>query len=349
MQSTSPYGSRRATLLRGDGDVYLYLEDVTGPTVETASAVWVANEGPAPTGAYDPTVHGSGAPPRMSPSGTRHPDGCPPLRQVDFVWFEEGDAVALVDPEGVVAVVPGWGGRDGFYGYSRYATGQTTIAWELSGDAQELLSQKVKDSQDFWAWRRGGAWSHIRSTGLAHLEGVIGPQEAAWPLGESTFPELIATRHRFGDHDVWITATTGLSAQRMAGVEEYLDNPDAAARVELVIARPEPDQLGAELLSALAQVPFMRCTWLGEGHTIGGTVGSYPAFGPDKASLLLTAKPPFQPDLPPPDLRGLTRRDCPVTYLWVLVIDEETFGLARSRDARNAVAHLAAQGQSFVQ
>ena len=30
MQSTSPYGSRRATLLRGEGDVYLYLEDVTG-------------------------------------------------------------------------------------------------------------------------------------------------------------------------------------------------------------------------------------------------------------------------------------------------------------------------------
>lgn len=125
--------------------------------------------------------------------------------------------------------------------------------------------------------------------------------------------------------------------------------PDAAARIELALARPVPDQVGAELLSALAQVPFTRCTWLGEGHTIGGAAGSYPAFGADKVSLLLTARPPFQPDLPPPDLRGLTRRDCPVTYLWVLVIDEETFGLARSRDALAAVAHLAATGQTWVQ
>ncbi len=347
MQSTSPYGSRRATLLRGEGDVYLYLEDVTGPVAETASAVWVANERPAPTDSYDPTK-GSGAPPRMAPAGTRHPDGCPPLRQVELIWFEEGDAVALVDEQGVVAVVPGWGGRDGFYGYSRYATGQTPIAWELSGEADALLGEKVAESREFWAWRRGGAWNHIRSTGTAHLEEVVGPQEAAWPLGPSAFPEMIASRHRFGEHDIWVTATTGVSAQRMAGVEEFIDNPDSAARIELVIARSEPDSVGAELLNALSQVPFGRCTWLGEGHTVGGAVGSYPAFGPDKASLLLTARPPFQRDLPPPDLRGLTRRGCPVTYLWVLVIDEETFGLARSRDARNAVAHMASKGLSWV-
>jgi hypothetical protein len=347
MQSTSPYGSRRATLLRGEGDVYLYVEDVTGEASETTSAVWVANERPAPTGSYDPTRSG-GAPPRMAPAGTRHPDGCPPLRQVELVWFEEGDAVALVDDDGVVAVVPGWGGREGFYGYSRYANGQTPIAWELSGEADQLLNQKVTDSREFWSWRRSGAWSHIRTTGQAHLEEVIGEQEAAWPLGPSKFPEMIASRHRFGDHEIWVTATTGLSAQRMAGVEEYIDNPDSAARIELVIARSEPDSVGAELLNALAQVPFGRCTWLGEGHTVGGTVGSYPAFGPDKASLLLTANPPFQTELPPPDLRGLTRRESPVTYLWVLVIDEETFGMARSHDARYAVAHMASKGLSFV-
>src|SRR5690606_16846052 len=117
MQSTSPYGSRRATLLRGEGDVYLYLEDVTGPVAETASAAVGANRRPAPTASYDPPK-GSGAPPRVAPAGARHPDGCPPLRQVELIWFEEGDAVALVDEQGVVAVVPGWGGRDGFYGYS---------------------------------------------------------------------------------------------------------------------------------------------------------------------------------------------------------------------------------------
>ncbi len=347
MQSTSPYGSRRATLLRGEGDLYLYLEDVTGPVAETTSAVWVANERSAPTGSDDASRSG-GAPPRMAPAGTRFPDGCPPLRKVELVWFEEGDAVALIDEAGAVAVVPGWAGRDGFYGYSRYATGHTPIAWELTGEADVLLNEKVRESRAFWSWRRTGAWNEIRTSGLDHLEAAIGSHETTWSLGPSRFPEMIASRHRFGGHDVWVTVTTGLSAQRMPGVEEYVDTPDSAARIELAAARREPDDAGAELLNALAQVPFGRCTWLGEGHTVGGKVGSYPAFGADKAALLLTARPPFQGDLRAPRLGGLVRGGCPVTYLWVLVVDEETFGLARRQDARAALAHMAARGLSWI-
>jgi hypothetical protein len=132
MRSTSPYGSRRAVLLRGSGDIYLYLEDVTGEAAETSSAVWVANQAVAPVHPPDPTDttvrNDDGGPPRMAATGTRHPEGCPPLQDVEFVWFEEGDGVALVDDEGIVAVVPGWGGRDDFYGYSRYAQGHTPIA-----------------------------------------------------------------------------------------------------------------------------------------------------------------------------------------------------------------------------
>ena len=349
MRSTSPYGSRRAVLLRGVGDTFLYLEDITGEETETTSAVWVANHAAAPADPADPAARvDDGGPPRMAVSGTRHPEGCPALRDVELIWFEEGDGVALVDGEGIVAVVPGWGGRDDFYGYSRYAVGHTPLAWELADPARELLTSKVQESRDFWAWRTDHAWGHIRSTGLGHLDQAIGTMEVAWPLGESTFPELIASRHRYGDHDVWVTATTGLSSQRMAGVEEYHDRPEQAARIELAIARAQPDQVGVELLGALAHVPFGRCTWLGEGHTIGGTLGSYPAFGADKAALLLTARPPHQ-ELAPPDLSGLTRRGGPVTYLWVLVIDEETFGIARSRDSRNALRQLQDQGVTWVQ
>ena len=92
------------------------------------------------------------------------------------------------------------------------------------------------------------------------------------------------------------------------------------------------------------------------GGTGVGVLGVYAldvrnpaAFGADKAALLLTARPPFHPDLPPPDLRGLTRRGGPVTYLWVLVVDEETFGIARGRDSRNALRHLQETGGTWVQ
>ena len=257
--------------------------------------------------------------------------------------------MAVVDAEGVLAAIPGWAGRSDFYGYSRYARGRTGLAWELTRDAAQALEAKVRESRDFWRWRVTDGWAEVRSTGLAHLEANVGPQEAAWPLGTARYPELIATRHRMGDQPIWVTATTGLSAQRMAGVEQYVDRPETAARIELAIARTSPDQAGAELLSSLATIPFGRCTWLGEGHTIGGAAGNYPAFGPDKAAVLLTASPPAGHQHPMPNLRGLVRRGEPVTYLWVMVIDEDTFRLARGRDARAALAHLAADGATWVQ
>ena len=347
LQAISPYQTRRASLLRGDGDLYLYLEDLVGPTPATASAVWVANYQQAPT---DRSESPAGVPPRMGAGGTQFPEGCPDLgRAMDLVWFEEGDAVAVVDAEGVLAAIPGWAGRGEFYGYSRYARGRSPLAWELSREAKAALETKVAESRDFWTWRLGGAWGEVRSSGLAHLESRVGPQEAAWPLGTASFPELIATRHRLGDQSVWVTATTGLSAQRMAGVEQYVDDPVRAGRIELAIARAVPDQAGAELLSSLATIPFGRCTWLGEGHTIGGAAGNYPAFGPDKAAVLLTANPPAGPAHPLPDLQGMARRGEPVTYLWVLVIDEDTFRLARGRDARAAVSQIQAAGGSWVQ
>lgn len=348
LQDTSPYGTRRASLLRGDGDIYLYLEDLTGPTPVTTSAVWVANFQPAPVGRSEGMTV-TGVPPRMGAGGTRHPEGCPDLgRSIELVWFEEGDAVALVDAEGVLAAIPGWAGRDDFYGYARYARGRSALAWELTGDARQVLDQKVSESREFWTWRRGRAWPEIRSVGLAHLEARIGPEDGSWPIDEH-FPEMVATRHRLGREDLWVTATTGLSAQRMAGVEQYLDDPDGAVRIELAIARATADQAGADLLSALARIPFGRCTWLGEGHTIGGATGSYPAFGRDKAALLLTASPPPAAERAAPDLRGLTRRGTPVTYLWVLVIDEHTFRLARGRDAASALDHVVATGGTWIQ
>ncbi len=348
LQETSAYRTRRASVLRGEGDIYLYLEDVVGAEPETTSIVWVANFLPAPTDARAATPPGT--PPRMGPGGTRHPEGCPELGQnLSLVWFEEGDAVALVDAEGVVAAIPGWAGRDDFYGYARYARGRSPLAWELTNEVRQVLDHKITESREFWNWRLGPVWPEIRSSGLAHLEQRVGPQDAAWPIGDAPYPELIASRHRFGHEDIWVTATTGLSAQRMAGVEQYLDVPDGATRIELAIARNSPDQAGAGIMGALATIPFGRCTWLGEGHTIGGVPGSYPAFGSDRAALLLTANPPFVPGQPPPDLSGLMRRGAPVTYLWIMLIDEEAFRMARGRDAGSSLADLTRHGATWIQ
>jgi hypothetical protein len=288
----------------------------------------------------------------MGAGGTQHPEGCPPPSGgLRLVWFEEGDAVALVDNEGVVAAIPGWAGRNDFFGYSRYARGRCALAWELTREAREALEHKASDSEAFWKWRLGNSWPEITLTGLSHLEHNIGVQETVWPIaeGEGDLPQLVASRHRIPNSNIWVTATTGLSAQRMAGVEQFVEDASRSARIELAIARHTPDQSGAEVLGALARLPFGRCTWLGEGHTIGGTPGVYPAFGEDKAAILLTATPPAGPNGTIPDLSGLERRGDPVTYLWVMMIDEDTFRMARGRDARTALEHLRAVGATWIQ
>ena len=356
LQETSPYRTRRASLLRGPNDTYLYLEDLTGKAPETRSAVWVSNHTPAPVGVAVAPVSGSdgggtgaaGAPPRMGALGTRYPDGCPPLGpDLGLVWFEEGDGVALVDGSGLVAAIPGWAGEEDFFGYARNAVGRTVLAWSPTPPEVEALTAKVTESRDFWHWRTSEGWPQVRAAAQAHISARLGEAVETWPVSSGDIPEVIATRHRL-DHGVGVTVTTGLSTQRMPGVEQFVDDPDRFSRVELAIARRGDEGDVAAVLAAVASIPFGRCTWLGDGHTIGGRPGSQPTFGPDRAAVLLTRTPPVGDGRGAPDLEGLVVRGEPVTYLWVLVIDEPTFAIARGRDASAALDHLRSQGETWI-
>jgi hypothetical protein len=345
LQDTNPYRTRRASLWRGDDDAYLYLEDLTGERPSTVSAVWVANSTPAPPRAVVPLDQS--APARMMARGTRFPDGCPPLDGPRLVWFEEGDGVALVDRAGLVAAVPGWAGHEGFYGYSRWALGRSPLAWEMSGEIEASLVERVRRSDDYWHWRLAPgarAWDEICSDGLDHLTRTLGPAEDVRDGAPGRFPELALSRHRAGTTDVWVTATTGLSGARMPGVEQLVDDPGQVSRIELAIARDQPDEVGFQLLASLATIPFGRSTWLGEGHTIGGGIGSFPSLGDDCAGVLLTTHPPGRF----PDLSGPERRGDPIRYLWVVGIDAATFSLVRARGSAAALSHLAQRGDTFV-
>jgi len=289
IESANPYGTRRASVLVGEGTVYLYLTDVSdGPHGPTVSATWVANLGPAPAQLdLRPAQAGSG-PPLMGREGTKFPQGCPPPNgPLQVVWFEEGDGVALLDSDVILAVIPGWGGTDGFYGYARHCRERTEVAWPLASAEQATLDAKVASSRRFWSWRLGDGWKEVQQSGVAHLEARLGPQEEYWAIDGGRFPQIGASRHRIANRDVWVTATTGLSAQRMPKVEQFVDDPAAVGRIELVVARTVADDQGAAALSRLATIPFSRTTWFGSGHTVGGEAGSYPAFGPDKVGLLL--------------------------------------------------------------
>src|SRR5690606_39544178 len=83
-----------------------------------------------------------GRAPLMPAAHTKHPQGRAPFDPATLraVWFEEGDGVALLDEEGLLAVIPGWAEADrGLPGYSRDAIGRSAYAWALDDVGTQLL------------------------------------------------------------------------------------------------------------------------------------------------------------------------------------------------------------------
>ena len=64
-----------------------------------------------------------------------------------------------------------------------------------------------------------------------------------------------------------VLSTVGMSCQRMPTVEQYIDRPEAYARVELAVATRGDAREAARLFLWLAQYPWHSVTWLGHGHT----------------------------------------------------------------------------------
>lgn len=123
LDSESPYGSRRVVVEYDGWTTAAYMHDRTEPI----AATWLANHRRAPAD-IDLGLLDAGHAPEMPEGYTRHPDGRPPLNQGSLraVWFEEGDGVAILEGNELMAVIPGWSDMSkGMPGYSRDVIGKT--------------------------------------------------------------------------------------------------------------------------------------------------------------------------------------------------------------------------------
>lgn len=82
--------------------------------------------------------------------------------------------------------------------------------------------------------------------------------ELLQPLYVYIFADLV-------DPQTWIYATLGASRQPMTHTK-----PSREARMELFIMSNQPDEELVQSIGALAIYPFVKNTFLGEGHTIRG-------------------------------------------------------------------------------
>jgi hypothetical protein len=346
LESFSPYGSRKVTV-EYDGEVTAaYLHDEAA----AISATWIANHRPAPA-ATDQARLDAGRAPLMPAARTKHPAGRPALRaeELEALWFEEGDGVAILERGRPLAVIAGWSDSDrGMPGYSRDVIGQTPFGWSLD-DAMEGFAPRLERSRSFWRWRQHG-WSQFTQALLGHLTARLGPAGSYWDASAGQQPQIgVTERPPAGGRPYTVLSTVGMSGQRMPVVEQVLDEVSGYARIELAVATTLPSAQAARVFLWLASYPWHAVTWFGPGHSVRWhhEPATFPLGGGAEA-VLLTDSPGALDGPQPPDLSGFTFGGDPVRWLWVVPISERDRQLARDRGSAALVSRLAAQRRSWI-
>jgi hypothetical protein len=330
----NPYGSRTLVVERDEASSVAYL---CAPGGEVHGAVWLANHRSAPD-SVDLDRLNSGRPPIMPRSGTRHPEGRPPLGRLSTLWFEEGDGVAIHEDGELLAVIPGWADMArGMPGYARDALGESPFAWSLA-EAYEGLTPRVTRARAYWEWRRApGSWTSYQQFVLGHLAGALGRAGRYWDVGGDALPTVgISERPAERGRDYTVLSTVGMSCQRMPAVERYIDRPDAYARIELAVATRADPRDAARLFLWLARYPWQSVTWLGHGHTARWyhRPETFPP-GPAFQGVVMLAGPP---GLPP--LSGFTFGGDAVRWLWLVPVTAAELRLAHEHGHAALIAGL---------
>jgi hypothetical protein len=348
LESESPYRSRRLVIACDGVTTAAYLHDRAGPV----AATWIANHRPAPE-AVDMAALRAGRAPEMPAAHTRHVRGRAPLvpEELDVIWLEEGDGVAILEHGELLAVIPGWSDSSrGMPGYCRDVIGQTPFAWSLA-EAMEGLEPRVRDAADFWRWRADAdAWAAFQQGTLGFLLNRLGPGGRYWDVSGGRQPPVgVSERPETPRRPYTVLSTVGMSCQRMPVVEQMGEEARASARIELAIATTMPSAEAARIFLWLAQYPWREVTWLGPGHCIQWyhEPATFP-LGAGYGAVLLLARPDalLGPDIP--NLSGFRMAGEPVTWLWIIPVTERERRLAAERGPDSLVTHLAAQRRSWV-
>jgi hypothetical protein len=347
LESVSPYGSRKVTVEYDGPTTAAYLHDDTS----AISATWIANHRPAPP-VTDQARLDAGRAPLMPAGRTKHPAGRAPLQAADLeaLWLEEGDGVAIFEQGRPIAVIAGWSDMDrGMPGYSSDVIGQTPFGWSLD-DAMEGLAPRLERSRSYWRWRGSASgWGQFQQSLLDHLLPRLGPGGHYWDASAGNQPLVgVTERPSSSRRPYTVLSTVGMSCQRMPVVEQVLDDPSGYARIELALATTQPPAQAARVFLWLATYPWRAVTWFGPGHSVRWyhEPATFP-LGSGEAVLLLDA-PGVLPGPPPPDLSGFTFGGDPVRWLWIVPISERDRQLAKERGSSALVSRLAAQQRSWV-
>ena len=351
LESTSPNGNVHAIVEEAHAAIHFYL---FAPRITAfgVKSCWVRNLAPAPD-ELDFDLMKAGHAPMLPRRFCAHPAGAPRpnLGDLEIVWFEEGDAAALLERDEVLAIIPAWSGTDGFHGLARDCVAESPLAWPLGSAEENPLFERVRRAREWWASWDGNPWPDFQQRYLDVIESVFGTNPSYFAIDGDKWPPKALVRYRGLDHFTLITL--GVALRPQPTIEQYTEDPSPYRRIELGLAidaslAPDDARALASWLSAQSALPWEQHTWLGPGHTIG--------FGPDAPDLvpagptgtpfsafLLHPSPPGVPSLQFPPLRG-----DPITLLWAIPITSSERALSQSQGSGEIVDRLAAAGHTWI-
>lgn len=261
---------------------------------------------------------------------------------LSIVWLEEGDGAALLENGEIIAVIPSWGGKGGFNGYSSSCKGEGEFAWELNQSNE--MHQRVEDSKDFWSsWEDEISPFQINQSKILDVyTEFFGASEKYFAIDdEEGAPRGLYVRQ--GEQKT-VFATVALSLSPMPEVEMYTEDRFELNRIELGLMLNTKHcasriQDMSKWISGICSLPWKEITFLAEGHTI-----YFDAFENDRfKSALLTqyvsalAKVEFE-----------KYRQSTINFLWLIPITEKEREFAMEHGSERLIERMNGIGQEIL-
>ena len=270
-ESWSPSCQIQAFVEESDTCCYFYLWFHAGMEDAYMKSCWICNVGKSPD-EIDVDAMGDGMAPAMPGKYVKHnAEGIRLNREkLSIVWFEEGDAAALLEGDTLICVIPEWSGYQDFNGYSRYALGEAPYAWDLA-PAEEALGARVSRGREFWNYFEGNYWGDVQQMHMEVLEDFFGKYDQYFAIDGGKFPpKALISGSRDGVH---YGITAGVSLLPMPQVEQYFqEETQDFRRIELGFAAAETQKdicmKMYSYLSSISCIPWQEISFLGHGHTI---------------------------------------------------------------------------------
>jgi len=313
-EEKGPNGNVTAIVEDDGRSVYLYLEGDEASGFGTR-AVWVRNRQKAPW-LMEVERMQAGQAPMLQARYVADPEGGPPLHpdKLEFLWFEDGEGVALLEEGDILAVLPPWSGVKGFAGYARDCVLESPFCEPLgTPETNPLVFRLLAEAARFWNDWDETTWPKLQERFLTSFRKAFGRERQVYEVGQDRFPpSLLAQYARDGAH---VLVTGGMSIRPQPRIDRSGPEAEPFRRIELAMAvdaalLPDPLPL-VRWLAGQSTLPWDRYTWLGEGHTIGCSALAPLGF----EAVVLVRSPTGAPPLHLPHVR-----DQHVELLWALPI-----------------------------